>query len=74
MAWRSNAGYTVYHLAAAHGHLSQVPAHLLTLEVVLKPNDIGNTLVHEAAEKGTLAQHARALRHRGELRQEKRRR
>ena len=50
----SNSGYSVFHVAAAYGHLDQIPISLLTPAVVVSKIHLGNTLLHEAAEHGAL--------------------
>jgi ankyrin repeat protein len=49
-------GETVFHVAALNGHLDQLPADLLTEEVMLRRTRAGDTVIHAAAIAGHLGQ------------------
>ena len=49
-------GDSVFHWAAAKGHLSQIPANLLTYENFILRNDQMVTVFHRAAKHGHLNQ------------------
>ena len=39
-----------YHVAASHGHLGDLPQELVTGDVITMRNDLGQNMLHEAAE------------------------
>jgi ankyrin repeat protein len=49
-------GETPLHHAARFGHLNQIPAHLLTLELLTTKDRSGNTPIHVAAIEGNFDQ------------------